>query len=112
MGHSSDSALTLFVRKLQCFSAFTEPVTEALLLDVFSLHMCSSLHQKQRKPQEIAACISRKLNYITSCAQSAQPRIPWYRHRVADEGGDKDQDQDCSSCVSATVSLVKASRQA
>lgn len=67
MGDSLDCALDLFMRKLQCFSAFTEPAAEARSLDVFSLHMCSSLHQKQRKPQEIAACISRKLNYITSC---------------------------------------------
>lgn len=68
MGDGLASALDLFMRrKLQCFSTFTETVTEALTLDVFSLYMCSSLHQKQRKPQEIAACISRKLNYITSC---------------------------------------------
>lgn len=31
----------------------------------FSFYLCSSLHQKQRKPQEIAACISRKYNYLT-----------------------------------------------
>lgn len=49
---------------------------EARSLDVFSLHMCSSLHQKQRKPQEMAACISRKLNYITSCPSSAAQNTP------------------------------------
>lgn len=74
--YSLDCALDLFMRKLQCFSAFTEPAAEARSLDVFSLHMCSSLHQKQRKPQEIAACISRKLNYITGCPSGAAQNTP------------------------------------
>lgn len=89
MRDSLDCALDLFMRKLQCFSAFTEPAAEARSLDVFSLHMCSSLHQKQRKPQEIAACISRKLNYITSCPSGAAQNTPGVGFRVADGGGDK-----------------------
>lgn len=58
--------LNVFMSRWQSFSAFTAPPTEAVILDVLSFYMCSSLHQKRRKPQEVAACISRKRNYIIS----------------------------------------------
>lgn len=66
------------MRKWQYFTAFAPPLTEALILDVFSFYVCSSLHQKQRKPQEIAACISRKYNYLTgSPIHTAQKTPLW-----------------------------------
>lgn len=58
--------LNLFMRKWQYVITFAPPLTEALTLDVFSFYVSSSLHQEQRKPQEIAAYISRKRNYFTS----------------------------------------------
>lgn len=58
------------------FSAFATPLTEALILDVFIFYVCSSLHQKQRKPQEIVACISRKCTYLTSSPVHTAQKTP------------------------------------
>lgn len=39
-------------------------------------YVCSSLHQKQRKPQEVAACISRKCNYLTCSPVCTAQKTP------------------------------------
>lgn len=72
------------------FSAFAPQLTTALVLDVFSFHMCSSLHQKQRKLQEIAACISRKRSYFFG---SRGPEDPDVGTGISDEGGDKEAER-------------------
>lgn len=68
--------LNLFMRKRQNFTASVPPLTEAPILDVFSFYVCSSLHQKQRKPQETAACISRKCSYLTGSPVGTAQKTP------------------------------------